>query len=210
VTIGGGLHAFKMDVSGRYIVVGVANGSSSVWLWDTQAMTIVAASNLPDGPGVGWAGYERDGKNDSYDWTISQFGLDASTPLIAPNLSPTDSLATSSVSWENAVGTGSAPIVVETMRSPSDTSAWRAWDEEVLAVRTDGVSSDVWRFAHTFNTYSGPTASDAYYYLYKPRVSQNGWFVLYDSNWNSSLGTDGSGQPRTDAFIVALSNPCGP
>ncbi|HXC24502.1 MAG TPA: hypothetical protein VNU46_01205 [Gemmatimonadaceae bacterium] len=92
----------------------------------------------------------------------------------------------------------------------ADTGPWRAWDNEIIAVRADGVESEVWRFAHNFNTYTGTVYSDAYYYLYKPRVSQNGWFVLFDSNWNGTLGTDATGAPRTDAFIVALPNPCGP
>ena len=105
------------------------------------------------------------------------------------------------------------------MRQPADTSPWHAWDEEVIAVRTDGQlaavdggtpETEVWRFAHTFNTYSGTIFSDNFYYLFIPRVSQNGWFVLFDSNWNGSLGTDDKGLPRTDAFVVALPNPCGP
>jgi hypothetical protein len=99
---------------------------------------------------------------------------------------------------------------VETMRQPTDTGPWRAWDEELVAVRTDGTTSQTWRFAHNFNTYSGTIFSDAFYYLFIPRVSQNGWFAIIDSNWNSSLGTDSTGNPRTDVFIVPLPNPCGP
>ena len=83
-----------------------------------------------------------------------------------------DKLASWSHSWESSIAGPSTPVIVETMRQPTDTGPWRAWDEEVLAVRTDGVESTIWRFAHTFNTYSGTTYSDAYYYLYIPRESQ--------------------------------------
>jgi hypothetical protein len=105
------------------------------------------------------------------------------------------------------------------LRQPTDTSPWKAWEDEIYAIRTDGVletppggvpQTTVWRFAHTFNTYMGITASDSFYYLFIPRVSQDGQFVLYDSNWNQTLAPDKGGNPRTDAFIVALPNPCGP
>ena len=73
------------------------------------------------------------------------------------------------------------------MRQPTNTNPWGAWDDELIAVESTGASPRVWRFAHLFNTYSGTTYSDAFYYLYIPRVSQDGRFVLFDSNWNASL-----------------------
>jgi hypothetical protein len=60
-----------------------------------------------------------------------------------------------------------------------------------------------------FNTYAGP--GDNFAYLHIPRVSQDGQFVLYDSNWMGSLGMNANtGEPRTDMFVAALPNPCGP
>ncbi|HEY1958990.1 MAG TPA: hypothetical protein VGH28_25430 [Polyangiaceae bacterium] len=204
---GAGVHTFKLDASGRYLEFMVA-GTSGDWFWDTQS-NIVAASN--SNGSIGWAAWSHGGKGDSYDWNISTYAApDASVDLVMPLLSPTDKLASSSTSWQNSSSGAGAPLIVETMRQPTDTGPWRAWDGEVIAVRTDGVSSEVWRFAHNWNTYSGTTYSDNYYYLYIPRVSQNGWFVIFDSNWNGTLGTDATGVPRTDAFIVALPNPCGP
>jgi len=166
---------------------------------------------MPSAGAVGWAAWEHPGSADAYDWQVSTFAAaDASTALVSPLLAPIDHVASASVAWESAVGGPATPLIVETMRQPLDTGPWRAWDDEIVAVRTDGLSSEVWRFAHNFNTYSGTIYSDAFYYLFIPRVSQNGWFVLFDSNWNGTLGTDASGNPRTDAFIVALPNPCGP
>ncbi len=207
-TIGGGVHSFKIDASGRYVTFSVNGGASTDWLWDTKAATVTV---MPSAGAVGWAAWEHPGSADAYDWQVSTFAApDASTALVSPLLSPIDHLASVSVAWESAVGGPATPIIVETMRQPLDTSPWRAWDDEIVAVRTDGLSSEVWRFAHNFNTYSGTIYSDAFYYLFIPRVSQNGWFVLFDSNWNGTLGKDASGNPRTDAFIVALPNPCGP
>jgi hypothetical protein len=207
-TIGGGVHSFKIDASGQYLTFSVNGGASTDWLWDTQANKVTVAASAG---AVGWAAWEHPGNGDSYDWQVSTFAAaDASTPLISPLLAPVDKLASSSVAWESAVGGPGTPLIVETMRQPADMGPWRAWDDEVIAVRTDGVSSEVWRFAHNFNTYTGTIYSDNFYYLFIPRVSQNGWFVLFDSNWNGTLGTDAMGNPRTDAFIVALPNACGP
>ena len=207
-TIGGGVHTFKIDASGRYVTFSVNGGASTDWLWDTQSATV---TTMPSLGAVGWAAWEHQGNADSYDLQMSTFASpDASAALVSPLLTPVDHLASSSVAWESAVGGPATPLIVETMRQPLDTGPWRAWDNEIVAVRTDGLSSEVWRFAHNFNTYTGTIYSDNFYYLFIPRVSQNGWFVLFDSNWNGTLGTDASGNPRTDAFIVALPNPCGP
>jgi hypothetical protein len=199
-TIGGGLHTFKIDASGQYVVFGVNGGSAANWIWDTAAGTV---STLPSGGTIGWGS-----------WVHSAGGALQVSSLASPSTSMahvSPPPGPSSDSWQNAIGGSTpAPLIVETMRLPTDTAPWRPWDEEILAVRMDGVASTVWRFAHTFNTYTGTVYSDAFYYLFIPRVSQNGWFVLFDSNWNGTLGTDATGNPRTDAFIAALPNGCGP
>jgi hypothetical protein len=214
--IGGGVHIFRMDVTGRYLAFEVAGGSSTEWVWDTTAGTV---TTLPSLDAVGAGAWVSKASSGSYAWDLQTFAAPTkSTSLITP-AAPVDSMASASLEWKNATAAALAPLIVETMRAPGDTSSWHAWDEEVIAVRTDSVlipgeggvsETEVWRFAHTFNTYSGTIYSDAYYYLYIPRVSQNGWFVLFDSNWNSSLGMDNQNEPRTDAFVVALPNACGP
>ena len=210
--IGGGLHALHLDSSGQYLSFIVANPTVSTtpnWRWDTATNTITSA---PYPGALGYGAWISGGgiPHESYSWQLHTFASATATPLISPAPSPADGSASASVSWQNATSGGLSPVIVETMRQPADTGPWRAWDEEILAVRTDGTQSTVWRFAHTFNTYTGTIYSDNFYYLFIPRVSQNGQFVLFDSNWNATLGTDASGQPRTDAFIVALSNDCGP
>ena len=203
-----GVHTFKLDSSGQYLSFDVAGSTPISWVWDTKTNTI-APGNA--GGALGWAAWGHGANADSYDWQVSTFAQpDASTALITPLLTPTDKLASASIAWQNSSAGAGTPFIVETIRQPTDTGPWRPWDGEIIGVRTDGAQSEVWRFAHNWNTYTGTIYSDNFYYLFIPRVSQNGWFVLFDSNWNGTLGTDASGNPRTDAFIVALPNPCGP
>jgi hypothetical protein len=216
VTIGGGVNTFKMDVGGLYVAFTVSVGTGA-WLWNLAAGTVTSIAAVD---AVGSAAWVSKAPSGTYAYTLGSLANPSQTSSLITPPAATDSLASSSLEWKNATTAALAPIIVETMRPGSDTSPWHAWDDEILAVRTDGVliagdggmQTEVWRFAHTFNTYpaDASTYSDDFYYLYLPRVSQNGWFVLFDSNWNGSLGTDNKGQPRKDAFIAALPNPCGP
>jgi hypothetical protein len=77
----------------------------------------------------------------------------------------------------------------------------RSWDDELIAVATDG-SNKVWRFAHmhdyeTSNYFSVPFA----------HVSPDGRYAMFNSNWGGTLGTDPQGQgdgKRIDVFLVEL------
>ncbi len=217
-TIGGGVHTFRMDASGRYVAfASAATSGTTNWAWDTTANTV---TSVPSSGAFGWQAWLRPGSvHEAYQWEVTTFAAPSvATTVVTPLLTPADTLASSSASWQNATSGPLTPVIIETMRQPADNGPWRAWDDELLAVRTDGVlvpsdggmQSIVWRFAHTFNSYTGTIYSDNFYYLFIPRVSQNGWFVLFDSNWNGTLGTDSMGNPRTDAFVAALPNACGP
>jgi hypothetical protein len=211
-TIGGGVHSIHMDQSGRYVSFSVNGGAHSDWVWDTMTASVTAAASAGTIGSGDWIHHQG---NDAYQWAMNSYAAPSvSNLLITPVLTPADTHASASLSWSNAIPGAAVPVIVETMRQPMDTGPLRAWDGEIIAVRTDGTlvqgETEVWRFAHNFNTYSGTIYSDNFYYLFIPRVSQNGWFVLFDSNWNQTLGTDSSGNPRTDVFIAALSNSCGP
>ena len=215
----GGIGIFQLDWSGQFVTFNTAMGPTA-WVWTLATGVVEPVS--PCLNAVGWGTYvERDYRHDSYQFLISPLGNPTSPfPIIAPSPTPADTQAAAAVSWANSTSAARVPFIAGTMRDPTDMGPWRAWDDELIAVETDLVNlagdggsppaNRVWRFTHLFNTYTGPTASDAFYYLYKPRVSNNGWFAVFDSNWNASLGTDTTGQPRTDAFVAALANPCGP
>jgi hypothetical protein len=74
------------------------------------------------------------------------------------------------------------------------------YESEIFCVETDGLASTIWRFAHTrahwypgfFNTQ--PLGS----------LSRDGHFFLFTSSWDEQLGTESSGTPRSDAWIVRL------
>jgi hypothetical protein len=207
---GTGVHTFSLDHSGQYLVFMVAGATPATWVWDTAANTVQA---LPSSGETGWGAWIHGGGSPD-NFRLSSFAspLDSGV-IVTPG--PNDSHASSSSSWENAISGALAPLITETMRLPGDDAGWAAWDDEIIAVRTDGVLNDagmseVWRFAHNFNAYDGGEYSDDYYYLYIPRVSQNGWFAIFDSNWMKTLGIDAQGNYRTDAFVAKLPNPCGP
>jgi hypothetical protein len=207
---GSGIHTLQLDHSGQYVAFIVAGATPGDWVWDTSGGTV---QPTPSSGEVGWGSWIHGGGSPDKD-ELSYFSSPQdSGSLVTPN--PSDSQASSSSSWENAIGGALAPIITETMRPPGDDAGWAAWDNELIAIRTDGQLndagvSDVWRFAHNFNDYDGGEYNDAFYYLFIPRVSQNGQFVIFDSNWEKTLGIDSKGNFRTDAFIAKLPNPCGP
>jgi hypothetical protein len=221
VTIGGGVNTFHVDKSGQFVLIDVAGTATGDYLWDLTAGTVVANPH----PGTTGSGaWIANASGAAYQWDLVELAAPSTeTPLVTPVPSPVETLASTAIDWENAVPGASAPLaplIVETMRQPANDGGWATWDDELIAVRTDGVletpdgggapETEVWRFAHNFNEYQGTIYSDAFYYLYKPRVSQNGWFVTIDSNWNQTLGMTDAGVARTDVFIVALPNSCAP
>jgi hypothetical protein len=207
---GTGIHSFQLDGSGQYLMFTVAGASPGNWLWNTSTN---AVESLPSAGAIGYGAWIHGGGSpDSLQ--LSDFASPQDSGSFVSK-SPDDSQASSSLSWENSGAGALFPVVADLMRLPGDDAGWAAWDDELIAFRTDGVLndagvSDVWRFAHNFNDYDGGQYSDDFYYLFIPRVSQNGWFALFDSNWMKGLGTDSSGNYRTDVFIAKLPNPCGP
>ncbi|HEY1956448.1 MAG TPA: hypothetical protein VGH28_12570 [Polyangiaceae bacterium] len=217
-TIGAGVHVFNLDPSGAWVSFIVATSPQlTVYAWNVAAGAVTAIplfqGNLNYGV-LGWGSWlAATGTKDSFQFTQFDFASPgtAGPDLISPPRTPAENGVATSVSWWNVSTAKAAPFIVESLREPTNTNPWNTWDDEIIAVENAGASSRVWRFAHTFNTYTGTTYSDAFYYLFIPRVSQDGQFVLFDSNWNASLGMDAqAGQPRTDMFVAALPNECGP
>jgi hypothetical protein len=118
--------------------------------------------------------------------------------------------------WNNARADALVPFITGTYRYPPDGVEWRAWDDEILAVQTDGggQGAEVYRFAHhRSDARNDLTASQtSFRYLPRPNVSPDGRWVLFTSNWEKTLGTDPLGasgeRARQDAFLLRL-NPAG-
>jgi hypothetical protein len=132
--------------------------------------------------------------------------------LITPVLTPKEIYLDDHNSWNNAQPDAFVPFVSGFYRYGSNTTAWRAWDDEIVAVQTSAgaAGATVWRFAHhrsdTANDVS--PSSPAFWYLPRPNVSQDGRWAIFTSNREKTLGIDAAGQwgasYRQDVFLVEL------
>ena len=100
------------------------------------------------------------------------------------------------------------PVFTATYRFNDDGSVpWRAWDDEVIAIATDGPSI-VYRFCHHRTDVRDEANPLSTYFWYQPlaSVSPDGRWLLFSSNWEKSLGADPTdpGRSRQDVFLVAL------
>ena len=134
--------------------------------------------------------------------------IKASFQLINPLLTPTQWTLDSHWSWNNDDANDSFPVCGSTYREvPPFTRIERAWDREVICIRTDGTQSQVWRFAHHRST-----AANGFWSTPRGNVSQDGKFYMFTSDWENTLGfLNGSRtQHRTDVFVVERERPTAP
>jgi hypothetical protein len=103
-------------------------------------------------------------------------------------------------SWTNVNSTDSTPICGSTYNYEGDEDISEPFEGEIFCAETDGAASTIWRFAHNRATWQAP------YYNTQPlgSVSRNGHFYIFSSGWDRQVGTESSGQPRSDAWIVRL------
>lgn len=111
--------------------------------------------------------------------------------------------------WNNARPDRAVPFVTATYRYGANSVEWRAWDDEILAIPTDG-GADVWRLARHRSDVGrdGAPAQTTFWYTPRPNVSPDGRWVLFTSNWEKTLGTDprapAGEQARQDVFLLQL------
>jgi hypothetical protein len=133
--------------------------------------------------------------------------------LITPILLPKEIYLADHPSWHNAQPDRFVPFIEANYRYGANTTAWRAWDEEITAVQTDAAGSGalVWRFAHHRSAVADDIDPSRISFWYTPRVnvSPDGRWALFTSNWEKTLGTDPGGEPggtaRQDVFLLDLS-----
>jgi hypothetical protein len=225
------LHHATIDRSGRYVLLyptGVdmqaPRYASQIYVWDTQtgAMTPLTGSAHPyghDALGYG-VGINQDCCT-STTWDAAQWQFrDLASPtisrdVITPILMPKETSLADHQSWNNARSDRQVPFITGLYRYGTNTTAWRAWDDEIVAVQTDapaGASAIVWRFAHHRSDVRNDLDATITYFWYEPRpnVSPDGRWVLFTSNWEKTLGTDprgdSGGQFRQDVFLVELAS----
>jgi hypothetical protein len=102
--------------------------------------------------------------------------------------------------WSNVNTTDSTPVCGSTYNYEGDKEIKQPFAGEIFCIRTDGVASTVWRFAHNRATYIYS------YFQTQPvgSVSRDGRFLIFTSNWHGQLGLASDGTPDSAAFIVKL------
>jgi hypothetical protein len=169
------------------------------YLWEVNTTTVVPCTiNTHRCGGHKVLGFSsiinQSSISDGYQWSIRpNANITNRRELISPLASPIDFAVDSHPSWNNVRAGEGQPVCLTNYYTTRPPVYKRAWDEEVICIRTDGVQSQVWRFAHhrtrglNFNS------------LPRGNVSQDGRFFMFNSDWDGTVGTG-----RYDVFMVEL------
>ena len=202
------IHATSMDRPGRYVLIYSTNadiqaGKAQVIIWDTQTGALTPVTHLAGGHdslGYGvWVNQDCCSKTqwDGMQWQYRQLDDPLVTrDLIDPTLEPQEVYISDHSNWRNGTSDNRAPFFSFTYRrdvAGQDPAPWRAWDDEIICVATDG-SSTVHRFAHH------QSVSDEFWAQPIGNVDPSGRWAIFTSNWGKSLGNN-----RQDCFLVHLS-----
>jgi hypothetical protein len=222
------LHHVAIDRSGRYLMLyptsadqtGTRKAPQSV-AWDTQTgvFTEMPVATHPyghDSFGYGVSVNQDCCVSTTYDGVQWQF-RHLSTPTVSADvlpivLSPQEVYVEDHSTWNNARPDALVPYISGIFRYGTQNGAWRALDDEIVAVETDvpGQNPTIWRFAQhrTDVSYDGDPTRVSFWYEPRPNISHDGRWVMFTSNWEKTLGTDPVGDVgtgfRQDVFIVKL------
>ena len=219
------LHHAWIDLSGRYVMLYPANPSVLLFvLWDLATGTIRPVTTRTfghDALGYGWQVNQdccaSGGAYEGAQWQLRSLSApESATDLINPMPSPREVYIADHTSWNNAQPDRLVPILSSLYRyynGTFNTTPWRAWDDEIVAIQTDGgaAGATVWRMAHHRSNVARDDGIDGTYFWYQPHgvISPNGRWALFTSNWEKSLGLAPNPEPdgryRTDVFLVGLS-----
>jgi hypothetical protein len=218
-------HAF-VDRSGRYVMlypssadIAAPRGAAQVYVWDTttNAFTPLPVDSAHAGghDAYGYGVLVNQDCCTTTAWDAAQWqwrSLAApleSRDVILQVISPKEVYLADHPSWNNAQRDRAVPFVTGTYRYGANAVEWRPWDDEILAVPTDG-GEDVWRLAHHRSDVrkDGAPEQTSFWYLPRPNVSPDGRWVLFTSNWEKTLGTDPKApvgeRARQDVFLLQL------
>jgi len=214
ITWGFGVHNVRLDKSGRFAVITTAElqakAGSPIVVWDLEQNSVRALEPAFSGHKVGGFGklINQDVAPNTT-WDDMQFvirnldGSDSRKNLIPSVLtpprkpSPRGQLGQDShLSWNNHNG-GNEPVLVSAYRDADNPDSFRAWDNELLLVATDG-SGVVQRVCHHRTLYKsfwdGPHAV----------ISSDGLKAIFSSNMGMTLGQGEDGGSRQDVWLVEL------
>ena len=198
--------------------------ASKVYVWDTASDTLtpITSGGADGGAAMHPSGHDASGYGylinqdccisstwDAAQWQFRQLtSLSQVNDLIVPVQLPKEVYLADHTSWNNAQPATLVPVISSTYRYGNNTAPWRAWDDEIIAIETAaGGGGNVWRFAHHRSLVASDTNPTAPYFWYEPiaNVSPDGRWVVFTSNWEKTLGTDGLDHTfRQDVFLVQL------
>jgi hypothetical protein len=229
VTLNFSLHHAAIDRSGRYVMLytsaadqAAPRSAAQEYLWDLQtgAVTELGPAALPYGhDAFGYGVYVNKDCCTSTAWDAGQWQFRAlSSPLQTRDLirtvqRPQETYLSDHTTWNNARPDRLVPVVSGLYRFGANTAAWRAWDDEIVALQTDaaaGTEPTVWRFAHHRSdvSFDGDPTRVAFWYQPHANVSPDGRWVLFTSNWEKTLGVDPAPEAgtaaRQDVFLLEL------
>jgi Bacterial Ig domain len=205
------IHGIQIDKSGRYVAISYSDSMDSniyvdlqggTWTNDPYCHRVTGFANV-----VANCGNQHG--NDSSGFYIADLNNPTQQTLLAQNPNGPNRWNTDAhPSWNNARPNVALPFVTDLRISGPSIFPTRSWDDELIAVATDG-SNKVWRFAHMHAVQTG------YYYTVPfAHVSPDGRYALIGSNWGGTLGTasdfqgtyDGNptDQKRVDVFLIEL------
>lgn len=237
ITLGFHLHHIQIGREGRYVILettggDIAAGKARKYVWDTQTNLFTAITKAVEGHSViGWAGaYINNSYNypdghayDNVQW-LFRFCNDVDNPrdVIKNLLTPTETYIDGHVSGNNFLNGNQRPMAAELYRSfdgpndvsPKNTTPWRAGDDEIISVQTDGVGTGttIWRHCHhrcTVRDDSDTAGSQPFWYQPRVNISPDGKWALFTSNWERTLGhvgvaVDTNSFYRYEAFLVEV------
>lgn len=224
IPLGVRLHSGGIDQSGRYVLFTPTNAQPApFFLWDLATNTLRTITTHSGGHGV--AGYGVMLNMDccvTTTWDAAQWEFrslaqpDTVTDLINPVVTPKEVYLADHTSWSNAQPTALVPFLSSLYRyydGTLNTTPWRVWDGEIIAVQTNaqGSNATVWRFAHNRSdiSYDGDP-NRPFYFWYSPNavISPNGRWAIFASNWEKTLGPAADpelgGGSRVDVFLLEL------
>jgi hypothetical protein len=223
------IHAANIDRSGRYVTIyptsadlQAPRSAAPAYVWDlntgsfTGLPLVAARTGGHDAFGYGVRVNQDCCTASTWDAAQWQFRSMASPlttlDLVTPVLLPKEVYLADHPSWHNAQPDRLVPFVDANYRYGANTTPWRAWDEEIIAVETatPGSSARIWRFAHHRSMVADDVDPSRISFWYTPRVnvSPDGRWALFTSNWEKTLGIDPRGEAggtyRQDLFLIEL------
>jgi hypothetical protein len=205
------VHNARFSRLGDYAAIMPAGGSYLV-VWQVDTLKVTTCSKTAPGYCGGHfaIGYshliDQSGYHDPMDVLIRPLSELGAARHLVDLFPPKGGWPDRHWSWNNDNPEDTAPVCGSTYLSDNPATPGsplhetRAWDNEIICVRTDGHSSTIWRFAHTFSS-----ARNGFWSTPRGNVSRDGRFFLFTSDWMNTLGVepDGKGH-RTDVFLVEL------